>query len=160
MKNQILIVLALFTSQALADCGYLDEIEFNDLAARLVNRGPNMLVVYGNVVNNDSVDHELTAVSTPKAASSQFSEYRQVGGTGDITAHPLSSITLPRDGGTYYWVMGGNHITLAGFDNETAAKKLQFGTDFDPNQSVDITFTFSDGCSKTVDDVPIRDRMN
>ncbi|MFI4956598.1 MAG: copper chaperone PCu(A)C [Gammaproteobacteria bacterium] len=143
------------------ECPYLanNKVVFSDIYARLVNRGPNMLAVYGKVKNNDDEPHVLTDVSAPNAKLSNFQEYRQDGGAGPITAHPLSNITLDKEGGFYVWEMGGNHITLAGFDKKTAGEKLQFGTTFDPNQTIDLTFTFADGCKKTVYKVPIRDRM-
>lgn len=141
------------------DCGYLEEITFSNMYTRLVNRGPNMLAGYGTVTNNSSKSRTLVGVSTPNAKSSSFRTYRQVGGAGDITAQPVSQITIPNQGGSYTWVLGGQHIALEGFDKKATAKKLQFGTDFDPNQTVDITFKFIDGCKKTVKDVPIRDRM-
>lgn len=140
-------------------CGYVDSIVFSNLYARLVNRGPNMLTAYGTVTNNDNAPHTLTSVQTPKAEQSYFRVYRQEGGAGNITAHPIDSITIPKDGGTYRWSLGGPHIALTGFPPKVAGQKLQFGTDFDPNQTIELTFGFSDGCTKSIENVPIRDRM-
>ena len=165
MKNNasfLIVILGLFTSTSLcaANCAYIDnKVVFSDIYARLVNRGPNMLAVYGTVENDDSVPHILTGVSSAGAKNSTFMVYRQDGGAGPITAHPIPSITIPQEGGTYAWVMGGNHITLSGYDAKTAGKKLQFGTSFDSNQNVDLTFTFADGCQQIIQKVPIKDRM-
>lgn len=155
----LLGALMLFPAIAWAECAYLQHIVFENFYTRLVNRGPDMLTAYGSITNNNNDDYTLTGVSTPGAKSSMFRDYRQVGGTGDITAHTVASITIPGQGGHYTWYLGGPHIALMGFTEKIMNQKLQFGTAFDPNQSVDITFTFSDGCTHTLKKVPIRDRM-
>lgn len=155
------ILLLLFCASAFAQdpCAYLENISFTDFYARLVNRGPNMLTAYGTVTNNDDAPHTLVGVSTPEAQTSLFREYRQTGGAGDITAQPVSSIEVPNGGGAFTWYLGGPHIALLGFTPKAAGKLLQFGTSFDPNQTVPLTFKFSDGCTYTLPNVPIRDRM-
>jgi copper(I)-binding protein len=143
------------------DCAYLtnNKVVFSDFYARLVNRGPKMLSLYGKVVNNDSVPHVLTAVATDNAKNSNFMVYRQDGGAGNITAHTVPSITLAQEGGYKVWAMGTDHIRLGNYNAKATGKLLQFGTQYKPN-TIDVTFTFSDGCTQTVSQILIRDRMN
>ncbi len=137
------------------NCGYINNIEFSNMNARLVNRGPDMLSVYGTVRNNDGNEHTLVSACSSMAGSTVFHIYRQQGGTGNITMWPIDKITIPV--GSYYtWEMGGPHIMM----QRIVEKQMPiFGTQFQEGQTASITFVFSDGCAMTVNEIPIRDRI-
>jgi copper(I)-binding protein len=150
--------LLLFSTTVLAqaNCQYVNNISFTGMYAQLVNRGPDMLGVYGLVQNNSDDAHTLTSVASPLTRNGTFNIYPQ-NTTGDVTSTPIDSITLSPQGGLYTWERGGNHIEVNGF--KKAKNRPQFGTDFDPNQTISLIFTFSDGCTVMLDSVPVKDRM-
>jgi copper(I)-binding protein len=104
------------------------------------------LAFYFTVVNNDDVPHTMLSVSGVDPTKGVFMTY--YGPLGNKVLQPLVHPVVAARG-TYTFAPGGDHVRILGY-------KIQP----QPGSTTMITIGFENGCYKTVDNVPVQDRMN
>lgn len=146
-----LVLCPLFLSAADADntpakvdCSTMN-IGLDGVFTRLMPHNFTDLAAYLTIYNNDTVPHELTGVGSSGSKSGAFMAY--YGPNGNKVLQPLTNIVIYA-GGSYSFVPGGDHIRLYGFNPLP-----------NPGDVLSMTFTFENGCSKSIDGVPVIDRM-
>lgn len=145
-KGMILSLCALLPLSGFAadDCTAMN-VSFNSIYAKLMPHDFTDLAVYFTVANNDAVPHTLTAVGGADAASGEFMTY--YGPQGPKQLQPMTNLVIPAKGKLFF-KPGNNHVRLLGY------KKLP-----QPGSTISMTFTFDNGCSKDLSNIPVKDRM-
>lgn len=144
----LILSLCLFlplSGLAEADCSAM-HVSFNGIYAKLMPHDFTDLAVYFTVANQDAVPHTLSAVNGDGAASGEFMTY--YGPKGPKELQPMTNLLIPAKGKLFF-KPGNNHVRLLGY--ETLPK---------PGSKISIAFTFDNGCTQSLDNVPVKDRMN
>lgn len=127
------------------DCNAM-KVGFNGIYAKLMPNDFTDLALYFTVSNQDAVPYTLTEVDGVDAGSGEFMTY--YGPAGPKTLQPMTNLTIPAQGKLFF-KPGQNHVRLLGY--EILPK---------PGSKITVSFTFNNGCTKTINNVPVRDRMN
>lgn len=140
-----LCLLLPLSGLAAVDCNTMN-VAFNSVYAKLMPHNFTDLAVYFTAVNHDAVPHTLSTVGGDDAASGEFMTY--YGPQGPKQLQPMTNLVIPAKGKLFF-KPGNNHVRLLGY------KVLP-----KPGSKIDIKFTFDDGCTKDLNNVPVKDRMN
>lgn len=147
VKGLMLSLCLLLPLSGLAevDCNTMN-VSFNSIYAKLMPHNFTDLAVYFTVANNDATPLTLSSVTGEDAASGEFMTY--YGPQGPKKLQPMTNLVIPAKGKLFF-KPGNNHVRLLGY--ELLPK---------PGSKISMTFTFDNGCTKDLSNVPVKDRMS
>lgn len=145
IKHLLLAALALPLAVFADSCTRIP-VEIHDAYA-FTTQDDEALGAYATLTNRDRTSHTVTGVSSsiqgPRTVL--FQAYAHNSENDNILSGNMEEIVIPPHG-AYMFRPGKTHITLSGYKIRP-----------NPGDTIDLTFTFADGCSATINDVMVKD---
>lgn len=146
-KKAMMITLALLPMVGFANCTQ-SSIELSNAYATTVPQDDETLNAYITVRNRDTVPHTISEISSATNAprSVMLQAYAANSRDDDILLGNQEEIVIPANNGVYVLRPGHTHIVLGGYKDRP-----------NPGDTIDLTFTFADGCMETILGIPVQD---